>query len=185
MESSLLELSKNLRIFIDYSNLDELTPWEEWISSTVDKIETRCWEKKGCAQKECPAHKNECGRCWLIAGTLCGGETEGLFAKKYKSCLKCKVYQNAVYKNPINELQENILVLIHSLKTKSIDLKDANSQIKVLSGMLPICSSCKKIRDDKGYWQQIEGYISKHSEAEFSHGICPSCTAILYPGITE
>jgi hypothetical protein len=185
MEVSLLELSKNLRTFIEYSNLDELTPWEEWISSTVDRIETRCWEKKGCTQKKCPAYKNDCGRCWLIAGTLCGGEPEGQYAKKYKSCLKCEVYQNVVYKDPVAELQENILVLIHSLKTKSLDLKDANSQIRVLSGMLPICASCKNIRDDKGYWQNMEAYIKKHSEAEFSHGICPECTEKLYPGLFE
>jgi len=46
---------------------------------------------------------------------------------------------------------------------------------KSRSGLLPICSSCKKICDDKGYWNQLEGYIQKHSEAEFSHGICPEC----------
>ena len=110
---------------------------------------------------------------------------EGLFAKKYKSCLKCEIYQKAVSKDPVTELQENILVRIHSLRAKSLDLKDANSQIGVLSGMLPICASCKKIRDDKGYWRQIEDYISRHSEAEFSHGICPSCTATLYPGLVD
>jgi C4-dicarboxylate-specific signal transduction histidine kinase len=53
------------------------------------------------------------------------------------------------------------------------DLRDAISKIRQLSGLLPICSSCKKIRDDKGYWNQIEEYIRDHSEAEFSHGICP------------
>jgi len=55
------------------------------------------------------------------------------------------------------------------------ELQTALLEIKALSGLLPICAWCKKIRDDKGYWQQIEGYISKHSEAEFSHGICPDC----------
>jgi PAS domain S-box-containing protein len=61
------------------------------------------------------------------------------------------------------------------------DLKDANAKIKRLRGLLPICASCKKIRDDKGYWQQLEGYIQNHSEAEFSHGICPDCAKKLYP----
>jgi len=60
-------------------------------------------------------------------------------------------------------------------------LQDALDNIKKLSGLLPICSSCKKIRDDKGYWNQIEQYISEHSEAEFSHGICPDCVKKLYP----
>jgi PAS domain S-box-containing protein len=61
------------------------------------------------------------------------------------------------------------------------DLKEALSQVKTLSGFIPICASCKKIRDDKGYWNQIESYIRDHSEAEFSHGICPDCMKKLYP----
>jgi PAS domain-containing protein len=62
-----------------------------------------------------------------------------------------------------------------------LELREALSQVKKLSGLLPICASCKKIRDDKGYWQQIEGYIRDHSEAEFSHGLCPECAKKLYP----
>ena len=62
-----------------------------------------------------------------------------------------------------------------------VGLRAALSQVKTLSGLLPICSSCKKIRDDKGYWKQIEVYIQTHSEAEFSHGVCPSCARKLYP----
>lgn len=55
------------------------------------------------------------------------------------------------------------------------ELKDALAKVKQLSGMLPICASCKKIRDDKGYWNQLEKYISEHSETQFSHGLCPEC----------
>ena len=55
------------------------------------------------------------------------------------------------------------------------------SQVKTLSGMLPICASCKKIRDDKGYWNQIESYITEHSDADFSHSLCPDCALDLYP----
>ena len=61
------------------------------------------------------------------------------------------------------------------------ELEESSNEIKVLSGLLPICASCKKIRDDKGYWNQIEKYIKEHSEAEFSHGICPECAKKLYP----
>lgn len=61
------------------------------------------------------------------------------------------------------------------------ELKEALEKVKTLSGFLPICASCKKIRDDQGYWNQIESYISKHSEAVFSHGICPDCAHRLYP----
>jgi hypothetical protein len=61
------------------------------------------------------------------------------------------------------------------------ELQEALAKVRTLSGLLPICASCKKIRDDKGYWNQIEVYIRDHSEAEFSHGICPDCMKELYP----
>jgi hypothetical protein len=60
-------------------------------------------------------------------------------------------------------------------------LEKAQQEIKILRGIIPICTSCKKIRDDDGYWQQVETYISEHSEALFSHGICPDCMTKLYP----
>ncbi len=60
-------------------------------------------------------------------------------------------------------------------------LQEALANVKLLGGMLPICSSCKKIRNDKGYWEQIEAYIRDHSEAEFTHSICPECVKKLYP----
>ncbi|MBN1103098.1 MAG: hypothetical protein JXL84_06770 [Deltaproteobacteria bacterium] len=61
------------------------------------------------------------------------------------------------------------------------ELQDALARVKLLSGLLPICSSCKRIRDDKGYWTRIESYVRHHSEADFSHGICPECAKKLYP----
>ncbi len=61
------------------------------------------------------------------------------------------------------------------------ELQKALSEVNQLRGILPICASCKKIRDDEGYWNQIESYISTHSEAQFSHGICPECVKKLYP----
>ncbi|MHB8149351.1 MAG: response regulator [Desulfobulbia bacterium] len=61
------------------------------------------------------------------------------------------------------------------------ELQEALAKVKLLSGFIPICASCKKIRDDTGYWQQVEAYIQKHSNAEFSHSICPDCSHKLYP----
>jgi len=61
------------------------------------------------------------------------------------------------------------------------ELKEALAKVKTLSGLLPICASCKKIRDDKGYWNQIEAFISSNSDAAFSHGLCPECFQKLYP----
>jgi two-component system, response regulator PdtaR len=67
------------------------------------------------------------------------------------------------------------------LEDRNAELQEALDKVKLLSGLLPICSHCKKIRDDEGYWQQVEVYIRDHSEAEFSHGICPECMRSFYP----
>jgi len=61
------------------------------------------------------------------------------------------------------------------------ELEQALDEVKTLSGMLPICANCKKIRDDQGYWNRIEGYISERTDAKFTHGICPDCKKELYP----
>ncbi len=65
------------------------------------------------------------------------------------------------------------------------ELRDAMKEIKTLSGLLPMCAWCKKIRDDRGYWKQVETYISEHTKAEFSHGICPECARKVYPGLFD
>ncbi|MFZ2631520.1 MAG: hypothetical protein WA081_09760 [Desulfosalsimonadaceae bacterium] len=63
------------------------------------------------------------------------------------------------------------------------ELQKALGEVKTLSGLIPICAHCKKVRDDKGYWNQIESYIHERSDADFSHSICPACAKILYPDI--
>ena len=65
------------------------------------------------------------------------------------------------------------------------ELQEAMAKVKMLSGLLPICSSCKRIRDDQGYWQRIEEYIRDHSEAEFTHSVCQDCARKLYPELYE
>lgn len=65
------------------------------------------------------------------------------------------------------------------------ELTEAMAQVKQLRGMLPICASCKKIRDDAGYWSQIETYIHKHTDVEFSHSVCPDCFRKLYPEYSD
>lgn len=86
-----------------------------------------------------------------------------------------------------DELQARIQVgarvvdLQQALANRLSQLEQATSQIKQLHGILPICANCKKIRDGEGSWNQIEHYIQSHSEAEFSHGICPTCAKVLYP----
>jgi len=65
------------------------------------------------------------------------------------------------------------------------ELQEALTEVKTLNGLLPICSGCKKIRDDKGYWSQIESYISAHSDAQFSHGFCPDCAKHYFPDLVD
>ncbi|MBC8412937.1 MAG: response regulator [Nitrospira sp.] len=102
--------------------------------------------------------------------------------------------KSGAYDYLIKDLERNYLKLLpltvdNVLKRKSAedsreqlihDLQKALKNVKQLSGMLPICSGCKKIRDDQGYWKQLEDYISSHSEAEFTHGLCGDCMERIY-----
>jgi CheY-like chemotaxis protein len=79
------------------------------------------------------------------------------------------------------EVGRRIVDLQMRLAEQVTALQQALKHIKTLQGIIPICSFCKKIRNDKGYWDQVEAYVGKHSQAEFSHSICPECMAIHYP----
>lgn len=89
------------------------------------------------------------------------------------------IYSGRIERQILN-YRDNLEDLV---RERTRELHIAMDEVKVLSGFLPICASCKRIRDDEGYWKQIESYISKHSEAEFTHGICPECIKKLYPDI--
>lgn len=94
----------------------------------------------------------------------------------------CRTVHKAIEKseliNTIRRQQDEKDVLI-------AELRDALEQVKTLRGIIPICANCKQIRDDKGYWLQVEAYVSRHSEAQFSHGICPTCIETLYPSVSQ
>ena len=85
--------------------------------------------------------------------------------------------------------KEHLEILVQArtadLQRETDLLQEALANVKVLRGLIPICASCKKIRDDKGYWGQLELYIQKNSDAEFSHGLCPTCVRTLYPQFAE
>jgi len=68
-----------------------------------------------------------------------------------------------------------------NLQRVEADLRASAEEVRTLRGIIPICSSCKKIRDDQGSWQQVEAYVSQHTGAAFTHGICPPCLAACYP----
>ena len=88
-----------------------------------------------------------------------------------------------IIQNDRDRLEIRVAERTKDLQHKNAKLEAALEDIKTLKGMLPICAQCKKIRDDKGYWNQIESYIYEHSEAEFSHSICPDCARKFYPDL--
>ncbi|MBF0510189.1 MAG: response regulator [Deltaproteobacteria bacterium] len=85
----------------------------------------------------------------------------------------------------LKAVKDNQQKLIAGQKQLIAKLEDALGQVKQLSGFIPICSHCKKIRNDEGFWQQVEEYVASHTEAQFSHGICPECLRRLYPQVAE
>ncbi|NTV74800.1 MAG: hypothetical protein HGA66_11400, partial [Holophaga sp.] len=77
-------------------------------------------------------------------------------------------------------LEALVAMRTRELSLRNVELSEALGNVKQLSGLLPICAHCKKIRDDQGYWNQLEQYLSKHAEVGFSHGICPDCASELF-----
>jgi len=124
-KSEFIEIQTELRKFIELSlrEEDDLL-WADWISSISSKVNIKCWEEKKCDKKDCPAYLSTCGRCWIIAGTMCGGEVQGKFAKKYSACRKCDIYQKVVYGDPAKEIKEHLIVLIHSLRCKQQEINE-------------------------------------------------------------
>lgn len=85
----------------------------------------------------------------------------------------------------IPEILKGKVSVFLTLYNQRRELEEALDNIKVLSGLIPICANCKKIRDDSGFWNHLEAYIEEHSDASFSHGICPECAQVLYGGLYE
>lgn len=81
----------------------------------------------------------------------------------------------ALYKNKMEQEREQLIR----------ELRDALAKVKTLSGLLPICAWCKNVRDDTGYWTRVEAYLEKHSDAKFSHGVCPDCAREHFADLTE
>jgi signal transduction histidine kinase len=103
------------------------------------------------------------------------------------SCLSIFVINNTLHERKKRRIAEEELTaykdhLEELVEQRTAELQQANNEVKTLSGLLPICASCKKIKDDEGHWGQIESYVSEHSDADFSHTVCPECAERLYPG---
>ena len=128
-----------------------------------------------------PALVEERGRTGKAHGELWGRRKDGsLFPVEFSS---------VVFENPQGQARTCLIVRdISERKTAEAErerliheLKDALAHVKTLSGLLPMCASCRKIRDKEGRWRPLELYIREHTAADFSHGICPECRRILYP----
>ncbi|HPO16365.1 MAG TPA: hypothetical protein PLI09_23215 [Candidatus Hydrogenedentes bacterium] len=104
-----------------------------------------------------------------------------MLAREFAQAMK-KVEQFAAsLEDQVAQRTQELADEIQVRRQTEMELKESLSQVKTLSGLLPICAACKKVRDDSGYWNQIEVYIRTHSEAEFTHSLCPECMKKLYP----
>ncbi|MBN1851052.1 MAG: transporter substrate-binding domain-containing protein [Deltaproteobacteria bacterium] len=116
----------------------------------------------------------------IILVVLFMGSWRYLTTIKLNKALKENIHKR---KTAEIQLQKSYDTLEQKVEERTSELQKALAEVKTLSGLLPICSYCKKIRDDQGYWEQIEIYISQHSNAEFSHGICKECAQKHYPDL--
>ena len=141
----------------------------------MDGFETCLALKKSDANKDIPvifltvSKETEA----IVRGFTCGGVD--YIAKPFRQEEVCARVRTHLFLRALLKEKEKLIS----------ELQEALAKVKTLSGLLPICSSCKKIRDDKGYWNQIETYIRQRSEAEFTHSICPKCAKMLYPGLLK
>jgi len=141
----------------------------------IDGFETCLELKKSDATKDIPvifltvSKETEA----VVRGFTCGGVD--YISKPFRQEEVCARVRTHLYLRALMKEKQKLIG----------ELQEALAKVKTLSGLLPICSSCKKIRDDKGYWNQIETYIRERSEADFTHGICPKCAKMLYPGLLK
>jgi transcriptional regulator with GAF, ATPase, and Fis domain len=119
--------------------------------------------------------------CWPdgnVFGTICAVDVkENKWGSLYEDLLRA--FRDAIQAH---------LALVETaslLERRNKELEESAKEVKTLSGILPICASCKRIRDDQGYWNQVESYIKRHSLAQFSHSLCPDCVKRLYPDFAK
>jgi PAS domain S-box-containing protein len=134
--------------------------------------------EKGIERAKTTSEHSVIGKTVELAGLTKGGDEFSIEL----SLSKWETEKGVFYTGIVRDISER--KQFEKEREKLIkDLQDALANVETLSGLLPICSYCKNIRDDKGYWSKIESYIGKHSAAEFSHGICEECAQKYYPDI--
>ncbi|HXK50745.1 MAG TPA: PAS domain-containing protein [Clostridiales bacterium] len=167
----------------DYNVLSMNKKASEFLDSSKEE-RTKCYNLTHNREK----------RCWEY-GEMC----------PLRECMETKSFARAVHKHiyngkeifeeisatPVFDDKGELIYIIEELRDISKLLKletvinSLRNEVKTLQGLLPICASCKKIRDDEGYWSEVDKYISDRSEIKFSHSICPDCMKDLYPEVAE
>ncbi len=110
-----------------------------------------------------------CALVWLLVEDLAGGQYSEPFIPYWNGAVRLAYFIT-------------FAILLSSVREQ---LRQSRREVKRLSSLLPICASCKKIRDELGNWQEIETYIRDHSDTDFSHGVCPDCAKVLYPEFSD
>ncbi len=146
----------------------------EYITFPIRNL-TRVTEKVSEGDLDCSVNINRSDEFGVLASTF-----NSMVSNLKKAHMEI-TSANTELSNLKNNLELIVEVRTLELQKSNNELNNALSEVKDLKGLLPICASCKKIREDNGYWSQLESYISKHSHAEFTHSICPNCAKKLYP----
>jgi diguanylate cyclase (GGDEF)-like protein len=115
-------LNENLRDLIDKSVHGNGDALHEWLALKAVDTSNNCWERNNCGNQSCPAWGQRKCRCWLVSGTLCDGAAHDVISEKFRSCLECPVYKDAVSANPVKETEEHLIVLVHALARKQEEL---------------------------------------------------------------
>jgi hypothetical protein len=113
-----------------------------------------------------------------LAGT---GTGTGLFLHRRRLRRELDAAQRRQERDHAEQLAATNVQLLARTK----ELEEAHASVRILRGLIPICSNCRKVRDDQGFWQKVEEYVMEHSEAKFTHGLCPDCLRRLYPDYAE
>ena len=190
-------MSGNVLSFIEYMTIVEQAPIMIWRADTSAKCDYfnqqwlgftgRTFAQElgdGWAEGVHPADFNRCLDIYLSSFAK-----QEIFEMEYRLRRHDGVYRwifdrGVPFRDPDGNFggyTGSCIDITESVEARKVIEHEQLSEIKRLRGLLPICSSCKKIKDDSGYWNQIEVYIREHSEAEFTHGICPECIRKLYP----
>ena len=141
---------------------------DHWDYTLPIKVPNGLWQLKLCSQKSMPDYFSLYRPIGIAAALLLGA----LFFWQQRKNLRRSL--------TIGNLNTELVQTTRELTIEKENLQKALEEIKTLKGIIPICANCKKIRDDKGYWNQLETYLESHSDALFSHGICPECKNKLY-----